>query len=201
MYNKFITEEISLNDLYVSGHWTAVIRDWVLFQRNLINDKTKFAQNFEQISNRIKNPKQYTDFVGKLTYYLTQFGGNDDFVEAIAHTVLNSGKVTEYLGSMQVYLKSMIGMQAPDLVIPKHLGKPEEHNHKTSILKSSEFAEGIADKTLLVFYESGCGPCQELLQQLLGIYENLKKNGIILLIRKHLFALLCELCRYFLFFK
>ena len=79
---------------------------------------------------------------------------------------------------MQVYVKAMIGSQAPDLVITEHIGKPEDHNHKTTILQSKDFAQKGMQKTLLVFYESGCGPCQELMQQLPANYETLKKIGI-----------------------
>ncbi len=128
-YNNFITKEISFDDLYVSGHWTSLIRDCAGYQSNVVNDSAKFAQNFKLISDRITSPKQYTDFVGKLTYYITKYD-KDNYLEAIAHTVLNSGKVTEYLGSMQVYLKSMIGMQAPDLILANDIGKTEKNNPK-----------------------------------------------------------------------
>jgi hypothetical protein len=56
IYKQFITQELDFNDLYVSGHWTAIIRDLVSFQSNVVNDKAQFAKDFKQISNRITNP-------------------------------------------------------------------------------------------------------------------------------------------------
>jgi thiol-disulfide isomerase/thioredoxin len=174
--NEFITQKMSIEDLWVSGHWEGIIQSWVMLQINVVNDKTKFKQDFKLISDRIKNPIHYTAFVGKLTFFLTQYG-KDDYIDAIAHMVLSSGKVSEYLGSMQVYLKSMVGIQAPDLVITEHIGKIEEHRHQTTIVKSSDFAEEAFDKTLLVFYKSGCGPCEETMQALQGNYMDLQKKG------------------------
>jgi thiol-disulfide isomerase/thioredoxin len=72
----------------------------------------------------------------------------------------------------------MVGTQAPNLVITQHIGKLADHNHSTTLLKSSELATGDFSQTLLVFYQSGCGPCEVLMQQLPQKYEALKKQGI-----------------------
>lgn len=71
-----------------------------------------------------------------------------------------------------------MGSQAPDLVFTKHIGNPKDYNHETTTLKSSELAGNDYQKALLIFYESGCGQCENLLQQLPGNYEFLKKRGI-----------------------
>lgn len=178
IFNEFFTQKMNIKDLYVSGHWEGIIQSWVMYQANVVNNKDKFAQDFKVLHNKIKNSVQYTDFVGKVTFYLTQYA-KDDYIEAIAPTVLGSGKITSYEGkTMQVYVKAMVGSQAPDLVLTEHIGKYEDHNHKTTILPSKDFAQKGMQKTLLVFYESGCGPCQELLQQLPAKYQELKKKGI-----------------------
>lgn len=39
-------------------------------------------------------------------------------------------------------------------------------------------AQGNADKTVLVFYKSGCGPCEELLGQLPAVYQRMKDSGM-----------------------
>ena len=177
IFNEFFTQKMDIQDLYASGHWDGIIQSWVVYQINVVNDKEQFKKDFTLINNKIKSPAQYTDFVGKVTYYLTQYT-KDDFIEAIAPLVIGSKKITSYEGkTMQVYVNAMIGSQAPDLVITEHLGKLEDHNHKTSLLKSSEFSSGSYTKTLLIFYQSGCGPCEELMQQLPGLYEKLKNKG------------------------
>ncbi len=174
LLNEFITQKVSFEDMYVSGHWQGIIQSWVALQANVINDKAHFAQDFKQISDRIKNPKHYTDFVGKMTYFLTQYG-KDEYIDAIAKTVLAAGKVSEYLGSMEVYLKSIVGMKAPDLVITQHLGKVEDHNHSNTVIATDKLD---AKYSLLVFYQSGCGPCQETMQGLQGNYKELIAKGI-----------------------
>jgi len=169
----YITQKMSIEDLYVSGHWEGIIQSWVMYQANMVNDKDKFAQEFKLLNDKIKKPVQYTDFVGKITFFLTQYG-KDDYIDAIAKTVLESGKVTEYLGSMQVYLKSIIGMKAADLVVTEHKGKVEDHNHSTKTIKTNKLNSKYS---LLVFYQSGCGPCEETLRGLEGNYSDLQAKG------------------------
>jgi hypothetical protein len=101
LVNEFITQKVSFEDMYVSGHWQGIIQSWVVLQMNVVNDKVQFAQDFKLISDRIKNPVHYTDFVGKLTYYLTEYG-KDDYINAIAKTVLSSGKVSVFMGDGSV---------------------------------------------------------------------------------------------------
>ena len=176
--NEYITQELNYDHLYTSGHWTGIIQSWVQMHAQLYDNKDGFVNDFTTIGKRITEPKKYTDFVGKVTYYLTQYG-KDAFIEAIAPTVINSGKITSYEGkTMQVYVKAMIGSQAPDLVIIEHIGKLEDHNHKTTVIKSNELASKNYTKTLLIFYQSGCGPCEELMQQLPGQYATLKEKGV-----------------------
>lgn len=176
--NEYITQELNFDHLYTSGHWTGIIQNWVEIHTQVLDDKEGFVRDFNIIGEGMGDPKKYTDFVGKATYYLTQLG-KDDFIAAITPTVLNSGKITSYEGkTMQVYVKSMTGMQAPDLAITEHVGALADHNHKTVILKSRELATGQYDKTLLVFYQSGCGSCEALMQQLPQQYERLKSIGV-----------------------
>jgi thiol-disulfide isomerase/thioredoxin len=174
IFNEFITQKMNLQDLYVSGHWDGIIQSWVMYQANVVNNKDKFAQDFKLLSDKIKNPVQYTDFVGKITFFLTQYG-KDDYIDAIAKMVLESRKVTEYLGSMQVYLKSIVGMKAPDLVITEHKGKVEDHNHSTKTIQTNKLNSKYS---LLVFYQSGCGPCETTMQGLQGNYKNLSSKGL-----------------------
>jgi len=170
LVNEYVTQIMSFDDLYVSGHWQGVIQSWVALQLNVINDKEQFVQDFTRISNRITNPAHYTDFIGKLTYYLTQYG-KDDYIDAIAKKVLGSGKVNEYSGSMAVYLKAMVGMKAPNLVI-KNNKDPISSN---SILPTDQLNSKYS---LLLFYKSGCGPCEITIEGLKSHYEQFQKKGI-----------------------
>ncbi len=176
--NQFIVNELNYDQLYTSGHWTGIIQNWIQLHTQFYNDKDKFVKDFTIIHQKITDPKKYTDWVGKITYFLTLYT-KDDFIEGIAPLVISSNKITSYEGkTMQVYVKAMIGNQAPDIIITEHLEKVEDHSHKTTIIKSKDFAQKGFDKTLLVFYESGCGPCQELMQKLPQVFENLNRKGI-----------------------
>ncbi|MHB0756822.1 peroxiredoxin family protein [Polaribacter sp. M15] len=174
IYNQFITKDLNFNDLYVSGHWTAIIRDWVGYQSNVVQDTAQFVKDFQLISDRITNPTQYTDFVGKLTYYLTTFG-KDNYVAAITNAVLGSGKVNAYAGSLQVYIKATIGKQAPDLVIKENVGSEKEVNLVNTLLKTTSLASKYS---LLLFYQSDCGPCKQTIAALKDHYSNLVAKGI-----------------------
>jgi thiol-disulfide isomerase/thioredoxin len=174
LFNAFFTQKMNLEDLYVSGHWDGIIQSWVVFQANVVNDKDKFAQDFKLLNDKIKNPVHYTDFVGKITFYLTQYG-KDDYIAAIAPMVIGSGKVTSYEGkTMEVYVKAMVGSQAPDLVITEHIGKVEDHNHSTKTIQTKNLNSKYS---LLVFYKSGCGPCEETMQGLQGNFKDLTSKG------------------------
>jgi thiol-disulfide isomerase/thioredoxin len=174
LVNEFITQKMSLEDMYVSGHWQGIIQSWVVLQMNVVHDKNKFAQDFKLISDRMKNPTHYTDFVGKLTYYLTQYS-KDDYVEAIAKTVLSSGKVSDYLGVMEVYLKSMVGMKAPDLLITEPNGTLKEPNEGNTLLKTDQLNSKYS---LLLFYQTECGHCETAIAGLKSNYQALVSKGI-----------------------
>jgi thiol-disulfide isomerase/thioredoxin len=174
IYNQFITKDLNFNDLYVSGHWTAIIRDWVGYQSNSVQDVAQFVKDFKLISARITNPTQYTDFVGKLTYYLTTYG-KDNYVDAIANAVVGSGKVHTYVGSMQVYIKATMGKQAPDIVIKENVGSEKEVNLVNTLLKTASLASKYS---LLLFYQSDCGSCKQTIAALKEHYSNLVGKGI-----------------------
>jgi thioredoxin-related protein len=174
IYNQFITKDLNFNDLYASGHWTAIIRDWVGYQSNTVQDTAQFVKDFKLISVRITNPTQYTDFVGKLTYYLTTYG-KDNYVDAIANAVVGSGKVNTYMGSMQVYIKATMGKQAPYIVIKENVGSEKEVNLVNTLLKTDALASKYS---LLLFYQSGCRPCKQVIAALKEHYSNLVGKGI-----------------------
>ena len=183
LVNEFITQKMNVEDFYVSGHWQGIIQSWVLLQINVMNDKTQFAQDFKQLSNRMSNPVHYTDFVGKVTYYLTQYG-KDDYVEAIAHTVLSSGKISNYVGSMEVYLKAMVGMKAPDLfelyrklsvgkTAPNIIFENNDQRVKNLNLKKLK-----STHKLVVFGASWCPSCQTEALELSKHYDTWKTKNV-----------------------
>ncbi len=172
---EFIADELNFDELYTSGHWAGIISSWVLLHTQALEKDSLILPHFIKISERVNDPKKYTDLVERITYYLDYYGKND-YISLLAPVVLNSGKITQYTGKLSVYQKMLIGMQAPPLLI---LSK-DKKSKKTTIteLPSFKFAEGNVHTTFLVFYEAGCGHCEQLLGQLPGNYNNvLKKKG------------------------
>ncbi|SIR02921.1 Thioredoxin-like [Chryseobacterium sp. RU37D] len=174
---SYIANDINFKVLYTSGYWTTVIASWVSIHTQVLKDPYRFVEDFAHISQRLEDKNQYKDFVGRTTYYLTQ-QGKDLYIGAIAPWVLASGKITSFEGSLAVYLKGAVGTHAPDLIFTKNIGRTEDNKPDVKTIKPSEFAVNGYEKTLLVFYESGCGHCEDLLRQLPENYESLKKKGI-----------------------
>lgn len=69
----------------------------------------------------------------------------------------------------------MVGMKAPDLVITRHVGKIEDQNDNNTVVATEKLD---AKYSLLVFYKSGCGPCEETMQGLQGNYKDLSAKDI-----------------------
>ena len=174
---RYFAYDLDIEALYTSGHWSGIIGSWVQIHLNVIKDDQVLYDQFTALTQRIKHKKQYTDLTGKVTYYMKTYG-MDKQIELITPVVVHSGKITEYVGVMELYINALTGLQAPDLVITEHIGKLEDHNHKTTVLKSSDLATDAYKNSLLVFYQSGCGPCEELMQELLQKYKLLKEKGI-----------------------
>ncbi len=172
----YIAHDMNMDVLFTSGHWTSIISAWVDIHTQVLKDKQAFATDLASIERKCTD-KQFTDFAGRVAYYLTQ-QGKDDFMAAAAPVVNASKKILAYEGSMQGYKKALVDSKAPDLIIREHIGNMADHNHKDIILKSNKLVARPQEKTLLIFYESGCGPCENLMQQLPGNYEAIRKKGV-----------------------
>ena len=173
LYNTFFTQIINLEDLYASGLWDGIIQNWILLQTNGIKDKNKFAKDFKVTSDRITNAIQYTDFVSKITFYLAQYG-NDDYIDAITPTIKAANKLLNYNGVLRLYQKEVAG-KAENLEIIEPIAEVNGHLQKK---KTIDLAKIDKDYKMVVFYESGCGPCEDLLQGLKDNYNYLLNKKI-----------------------
>lgn len=171
--SKYITDEMNWQALYTSGHWAAVISSWVDINTQVFKDKDLFASDFAMISKKLNDTKQYIDFANRVGHILSE-QGKDDFISIIAPMVLASGKIEKYEGALVVYNKGIVGSFAPDLVLGREInGKKEK-----LIFKSNELSGENDQKTLLVFYNSECGSCDSLLQELSQSFPRIKSKGI-----------------------
>lgn len=166
---RFIADDMDWQVLYNSVHSSEVITAWVNLYTNQLKNVFKFRDDFQKIGEKIKDQAQYKDFAEKTAASLTK-NNKIHYINFVADLVRGSGKIENYTGSLAAYMKAAPGTQAPDLVI--------EENNKNIVLKSNELANGNYSKTMLLFYATGCGPCENLLQQLPSHLENIKAKGV-----------------------
>jgi thiol-disulfide isomerase/thioredoxin len=140
-----------------------------------------FGKDFITALERTQIPEAYTKLAEAAFSITEQFNWSEAQTEIVDYLtgkadkrLLNtSGKVA------QIYaLKNLQkGMQAPDLVLTAHDKEGKQIQNPITI-SSKDFSKEGYTKTVLVFYQSGCGPCEELMGQLPQYYDKLKSNGI-----------------------
>jgi len=171
--NTFITNELDFSVLYTSNHWSGIINSWVQVQTMVIKDDAKMLADATIILNRIKRDAIYTDFVVNLTKELTK-AGKDDVLFALIPTIKNSKRLLNYDGVLNIFKQDLTG-KAPDLTFVTYNGTKEAKNQVTTVIKTNDLKSKF---TLLVFYRSGCGPCEETMVGLTENYNAITKKGI-----------------------
>jgi hypothetical protein len=170
--NTFITNELDFSILYTSNHWGGIINSWTEIQIKVLKDDAKMVTDATTILNRIKSDTVYTDFVINLTKELTK-AGKDDALFALIPNIKNSKRLLHYDGVLNIFKQDLSGT-APDLTIITYNGTKEAKNQVTTVLKTADFKSKF---TLLVFYRSGCGPCEETMKGLVDNYKIMTSKG------------------------
>ena len=171
--NEFIVNELECEVLYTSNHWGGIINSWVQVQTMVIKDDAKMLTDATTILNRIKSDAVYTDFVVNLTKELTT-AGKDDVLFALIPAIKNSKRLLNYDGVLNIFKQDLTG-KAPDLTFVTYNGTKEAKNQVTSVIKTDDLKSKF---TLLVFYKSGCGPCEETMKVLTDNYKEIVSKGI-----------------------
>ncbi|MFV5686510.1 peroxiredoxin family protein [Flavobacterium sp. GB2R13] len=170
--NDFIVTELDFAALYTSNHWGGVINNWVQLHTSVFKDDTKLLQDVTTILHRLPSDKIYTDFVVNLTKEISKIG-KDYILDALTATIKNSRRLLHNDGVLKIYQLDLSG-QAPDLSIVVNSGKKEATNPVVTVLKTTELHSKF---TLLVFYRSGCGPCEETMEGLVLHYKEMVAKG------------------------
>lgn len=145
----------------------------VQLQTIVFKDDTKLLQDTNTILHRLPSDKIYTDFVMNLTKELSK-AGKDYVLHALIADIKNGKRLLHYEGVLNLYQQDLSG-KAPDLTITTYIGKKENNNSKTTVLKTAELNSKF---TLLVFYKSGCGPCEDTMQGLKENYQDLLQKDV-----------------------
>lgn len=171
--NEFIVNELDFSILYTSNHWAGIINSWTEIQIKVLKDDAKMLTDATTILNRIKSDAIYKDFVINLTKELTR-AGKDDVLYALIPTIKNSKRLLDYDGVLYLFQQDLSG-KAPDLTIVTYNGIKEAKNQITTVIKTADLKSKF---TLLVFYKSGCGPCEETMLGLVDNYNEMVSKGI-----------------------
>jgi thiol-disulfide isomerase/thioredoxin len=168
--NDFIVNELDFATLYTSNHWGGVINNWMQLQITVIKEDSKLVQNTKTILNRLPSHAIYTDFVINLTKELTK-AGKDKVLADLFMDIKNSNRLLNFKGVLDIYQQDLTE-KAPDLIISSPLDKAGKRN--TIGLNTAGFHSKY---TLVLFYKSGCGPCEETLAGLKTNYKDLVAKG------------------------
>lgn len=166
--NNFIVNDLDFAALYTSHHWGGIINAWVQLNAAVLKNDEQLFKDAQTILKRLPNDKIYTDFVTNLTRELTAVG-KDDVLFGLVPEIKNSKRLLNYDGVLNLYQQDLTG-KAPALVITKNVAL--ERN------KDSHYSSVKSKYTLLLFYQSGCGPCEQTIESLLKNYNDLEAKGL-----------------------
>jgi thioredoxin-related protein len=170
--NDIIVNQLDFEVVYTSNHWGGIINNWVLLQTMILKDDKQMIKEAQILLNRMPNNQIYTDFVAALTYQLTKLG-KDNIIAVLTPEIKASKKLQNYNDHLSIYQKDLSG-KAPNLEIMP-LNKDKKGIHKT---KTIDLAKQKTNYSLLVFYQSGCGPCEELMEGLQANFKELTTKGV-----------------------
>jgi thiol-disulfide isomerase/thioredoxin len=174
---NYFLNEIDFEALYSSSLWFPTInactevymKDGLYYQQ--------FGNDVVANMKKIKDTQVLVSLAEAAISVCTQFSWDTDQT-AIVDYLIASNRIENPRGSLQKLMQMQamkVGKKAPDLILTQHIGRVEDHNHQTTILKSEDFSES---KTLVIFYQSGCGHCETTMNSLRDNYEELTKKGV-----------------------
>lgn len=170
--NHFIVEELDYELLYTSNHWSGVIYNWVQLQTTVFKEDDKIISDATTILKRIQSNKVYTDYVATLTKALSK-SAKDNVIESLKTVITNSKKLQNFEGPLSVYKLDLSG-KAPDLII-NNIADADAATRTTTILKTDNLKSKYS---LLFFFESGCGFCEDAIAALKKNYKSLAAKNL-----------------------
>ena len=160
--NSLLCRQLSWDVLHTSNHWSGVIYSWVQLHSEVLKDKATLISSARQILNRLPNPTLYTDFCEKMVTYMVKFG-QDDAIAALGPEILGSGKLLHTDGLLAQLQSKSQGEVLPDLILLDRVTRQANGQYLATVLKTGELSPV---GSLIVFYQSGCGPCAQTLEDL-----------------------------------
>ncbi|MDR2627587.1 MAG: TlpA family protein disulfide reductase [Dysgonamonadaceae bacterium] len=154
---KYATDSLDIENLYTSGIWFEVLNGLLAIYDNAKPYHQLFIEDMSQILSRIKSLDIYTSMAADL-FSICESTGWNDLEEQLVYFLVNDGRIKKHPERLQQLLtrmKLIKGGKAPALTqctLPK-------------------------GKVLLAFYQSGCGPCEQEMLQLIESYQRVTEKG------------------------
>lgn len=156
---RFAIYDLNLEELYTSSIWYNVIDGIV----KLYSDQQALGKDMVILLNRVKSQEVFEHLSENLITITEQFGLDDAF-NIIVPAIEQSGRIQTPQGDMYrafALAKVRKGSEAPSL---KGLG--------------TSFKDAGVQKTLLMFYAPDCENCHAQLEQLIALYQDLRKQKV-----------------------
>lgn len=171
---EFLNNSLSWQALYTSNHWSEVIYNWSQLYCDFIKDDEKLIASARQILNSLHDAEIYTSFCRFMARYFVKLN-KDSLLQVLGPEIMTSGRLLVQEGFASQFGAPQKGMLAPNLLLTQGL---EEVDFSSS--PARELSVGSLSKTysILVYYLSGCGPCEETLKQLVASHPMLAAKGI-----------------------
>ena len=170
----FISRRMSWEALYTSNHWNAVIYNWVRMHSEAIRSDGELLGSARRILSRISDPEIYTSFCDVMARYFVR-EGKDSLLGVLSTEVRASGRLSRFDGMLAQFGAPRTGDPAPDLYLLPLQGNRSGEAGPAVRHRSAELSKS---RSLLVFYQSGCGPCEQTMGRLVALHPFFQKEGI-----------------------
>jgi thiol-disulfide isomerase/thioredoxin len=174
---KALLKDVDMTALHGSDVWFEVLNNCLDIYAKGSPNHEKFGEDMVVLMKKTKSNAVVTDLAEATISICAQFSWQKD-QDVIADYLTASNRISNPRGGLKKLMQMQamaIGKKAPDLILTQHIGRIEDHNHQKTILKSEEFSE---TKTLVIFYQSGCGHCETTMNSLRDNYADLTKKGL-----------------------
>ena len=172
-FDYFITNQMSWEALFTSNHWSQVIYSWIQMHKEVVKDNKILLKNIRNVLSRIQDNVQYTDFCRELIINLTE-KKKDPLLDSLRKEILGSGKLITKEGIISILTAPNVGDIVPIQWIPSSNRNVLVDSIGFNLSKSSL----NWNHYLVLFYQSSCGPCENLLKELIEFYPLLNSRGI-----------------------
>lgn len=156
-FRAYVRDSLDINRLYTSGMWFDVLNGLLAVYDNDAPFHQEFINDMSLLLKRAESQKIYNTLSENIFTICESLGWND-LDEQLAYFLINDGRIDNSTGKLKKLMnlsKLSRGSKVPDLT-------------------QGRLPEG---KILLIFYESGCGPCENEMTMLKANYSLLKDKG------------------------